>query len=147
MANRPTALQSSRRIQRSSALVKPSRQRGYTARTTFSVRQVKWFLSQTQIWENSCNRPDDVVFHPDDILDKASRAYKVQPFERQSLWLGRSSLNMRIACTWSATLASWHGSIRERISSKFGKPIAQLSVRISSATVQTPLSKIASDEI
>jgi hypothetical protein len=31
-------------------------------RTPFSVRQVKRFLSKTHIWEDSCNRPDDVVF-------------------------------------------------------------------------------------
>jgi hypothetical protein len=30
-------------------------------RMPFNVRQVKGFPFQTQIWEDSCNRPDDVV--------------------------------------------------------------------------------------
>jgi len=29
--------------------------------TPFSVRQVKRFLSKTQIWEDSCNRPGDMA--------------------------------------------------------------------------------------
>jgi hypothetical protein len=56
-----------------------------------SVRQVERFLSKTQIWEDSCNRPNDMCSCPDAILDKASRAYKVQLSERQSSWFGRSS--------------------------------------------------------
>jgi hypothetical protein len=51
--------------------------------TLSSVRQVERFLSKTQICENSCNRPDDVCSRPNAILDKASRAYKVQPSRRQ----------------------------------------------------------------
>jgi hypothetical protein len=31
-------------------------------RMPFSVRQVKRFISKTQICEDSCNRPDDVMF-------------------------------------------------------------------------------------
>jgi hypothetical protein len=31
---------------------------GNTVRMPVSVRQVKWFPSQTQIWEDSCNCPD-----------------------------------------------------------------------------------------
>jgi hypothetical protein len=45
----PDALQSSKRIQRSSV----------SFRTPVSVRQVKGFPSQTQLWEDSCNCPDD----------------------------------------------------------------------------------------
>jgi hypothetical protein len=48
----------------------------------FSVRKVKGFLSKTQIWEDSCNRPDDVAIPPDAILDKASRVEDVQPSRR-----------------------------------------------------------------
>jgi hypothetical protein len=38
--------------------VHPSGQRGNTAQTPISVQQVKGFPSQTQIWEDSCNRLD-----------------------------------------------------------------------------------------
>jgi hypothetical protein len=81
--------------------VHPSGQRGNTVRMPFSVRQVIGFLSQTQIWEDSCNRLDDVCSHPDDvrsspdaILDKASRAEEVQPSERQTPWPRHSDLIM-----------------------------------------------------
>jgi hypothetical protein len=70
------ALQSSGRIQRSSALVNPSGRHGYFF-LTVSVRQVKGFPSQTQIWEDSYNHPDGVVFCLDNILDKASSAEEV----------------------------------------------------------------------
>jgi len=40
-------------------LVHQSGRRGNTNRTPVNVRQVKGFPSQTQIWEDSCNRPDD----------------------------------------------------------------------------------------
>jgi hypothetical protein len=36
------------------------------------------FLSKTQIWEDSCNRPDDVDSHPDVFIHKASRAFKIK---------------------------------------------------------------------
>jgi hypothetical protein len=146
-------------------------------RTPFSVRQGKGFRSKTQIWEYSCNHTDDVCSRSDAILDKASRAYKVQLSGRQSPWFGHASLNMEIVCRRSPTVwtsvsmvqtlkpqyencvqlkckrpdaratPSKHGSIQERISREFEKPIAQLSVRTASTTVQTPPRKIASDEI
>jgi hypothetical protein len=104
MANRLDAFQSSRRIQRSSTSVNPSGRRGYIVRTPFSDRQVKGFSSQTQIWEDSCNRPDNMVFRPGAILDKASCAEEVQPFRRRSTLSGRSGLNEEIACSRSATV-------------------------------------------
>jgi hypothetical protein len=36
------------------------------------------FLSKTQIWEDSCNRPVDVDSHPDVFIHKASRAFKIK---------------------------------------------------------------------
>jgi hypothetical protein len=51
MANRSDAIKSSRRI---SVQVHPSGWRGNTVWTPFRVRQVIGFLSQTQIWGNSC---------------------------------------------------------------------------------------------
>jgi len=44
------------------------------------------------------------LFCPDAILDKASRAEDVQPSGHQTLCCGHSSLNMEIACSWSATI-------------------------------------------
>jgi len=109
----------------------------------FSVPPVMRFLSKTQIWEDSCNRQDDVSSHPNAILDKASGAYKVQPSECQSSLSGRSSfiygncvhqfnrldvslhgpdtprLDMEIECRHCADVRgtpSGRGSFRERIS-------------------------------
>jgi hypothetical protein len=73
-------------------------------RTPFSVRQGKGFRSKTQIWEYSCNHTDDVCSRSDAILDKASRAYKVQLSGRQSPWFGHASLNMEIVCRRSPTV-------------------------------------------
>jgi hypothetical protein len=72
--------------------------------TSLSFWQAKGVLSKTQIWEDNCNHPDDVCSRPDAILDKASSAYKVQPSGRQSSCSKRSSLNMEIMCSWSATV-------------------------------------------
>jgi hypothetical protein len=81
-----------------------SRHRDNTIRTPFSVQQVIGFLSQTQIWEDSCNRLDDVCSRPDAILDKASHAEEVQPSRRQTPWSGHSELIMEIVCSRSATV-------------------------------------------
>jgi hypothetical protein len=72
--------------------------------TPFSVRHAKGFLSKTQIWEDSCHRPDDVYSLLDAILDKARHAYKVQPSGRQYPWSGRASLNKDIVCRRSSTI-------------------------------------------
>jgi hypothetical protein len=50
----------------SNVQVHPFERHGNTVWTPVSVRQVKEFPSKTQIWEDSCNRLDD-------ILDKARR--------------------------------------------------------------------------
>jgi hypothetical protein len=67
------------------ASVRTSQQHG---RTPFSVQQVKRFLSKTQIWEDSYNRPDDVCSSPDAILDKATCA----KFNRQDVSLHGSDV-------------------------------------------------------
>jgi len=84
--------------------VYPSGRRDNTVRMPFSVRQVIGFLSQTQLWENNCNRLDDVCSRLDVILDKASHAEEVQPSGCQTLWSGRSDLIMEITCSGSATV-------------------------------------------
>jgi hypothetical protein len=60
-------------------------------RTTLSVRPAMGFLSKTQIWEDCCNRPDDVDFHPDALIDKASIAFKIQTSGRKPSWSVRAS--------------------------------------------------------
>jgi hypothetical protein len=70
----------------------------------FRVQQVIGFLSQTQIWEDSYNRSDNVCSRPDAILDKASHAKEGQPSGCQTPWSGRSDLTMKIACNGSATV-------------------------------------------
>jgi hypothetical protein len=58
-----------------------------------SVFDKHWgFCFKTQLWEDGPNRPDDVWSRLDDVLHKASRAYKVQPSGRQFSWSGRSSI-------------------------------------------------------
>jgi hypothetical protein len=117
------------------------------------------FLSKTQIWENSCNRSDDVNSHSDALIHKVSWAFKIQTFGNQSSWSGRASyiygncmhqinrpndhscgpdarsLNMEIACSEGATVQTigQHrqdaAQIWKEFQWNFGKPIAQLSVR------------------
>jgi len=106
--------------------------------TPFSIRRVKRFLSKIKIWEDNCNRPGA-------ILDKASRAEDVQPSRRQTPWFDAQTLLWKLHAV--EVQPSGCGSIQERISSEFGKPIAQLSVRTPSATIRTPSRKIASNTI
>jgi len=68
--------------------------------TPFSVG----FPFQMQIWEDSCNCLDDVVFLPNTILDKANCAEDLQPSGLQSPLSRRSDLIMEIACSRSATV-------------------------------------------
>jgi hypothetical protein len=47
-------------------------------RATLSVRPAMGFLSKTQIWEDRCNRPNDVDSRPDALIHKASITFKIQ---------------------------------------------------------------------
>jgi hypothetical protein len=49
------------------------------------------FLSKTQIWEDSCNRPDDVNSRLDALIHKASHAFKIKMSGGQSSWSGRAT--------------------------------------------------------
>jgi hypothetical protein len=97
-------------------------------RMPLSVLPPMGFLSKTQIWEDSCNRSDNVDSRPDALIHKASHAFKIQTSGRQSSWSGHTSyiygncvhqinspedhsyglntrsLNMEIACSESATV-------------------------------------------
>jgi hypothetical protein len=53
-------------------------------RTPLSVLLDMGFLSKTQIWEDSCNRPDDVDSRLDALIHKVSRTFKIQMSKRQS---------------------------------------------------------------
>jgi hypothetical protein len=46
-------------------------------RTTLSVQPAMGFPSKTQLWEDRCNRPDDVDSHLDALIHKASIAFKI----------------------------------------------------------------------
>jgi hypothetical protein len=50
------------------------------------VRPAMGFLSKTQIWEDHCNRPEDVDSRKDALIHKASRAFKIQTSGLQSSW-------------------------------------------------------------
>jgi hypothetical protein len=60
-------------------------------RTTLSVRPAMRFLSKIQIWEDRCNRSDDVDSRPDVLIHKASRAFKIQTSGQQPTWSGCTS--------------------------------------------------------
>jgi hypothetical protein len=128
-------------------------------RTTLSVRPAMGFPSKIQIWEDRCNRPNNVDYHPDELIHKASIAFKIQTSGHQSSWSRRASiiygncvrqinrlnnhslgpdtwsLDMKIGCSGSATVRTTGqhrpdaAQIRKEFQQNFGKPIAQLSVR------------------
>jgi hypothetical protein len=57
-----------------------------------SVRLAMGFLSKTQIWEDCCNCPNDVDSSPDELIHKASIAFKIQMSGRLSSGSGRASI-------------------------------------------------------
>jgi hypothetical protein len=60
-------------------------------RMTLNVRLAMGFLSKTQIWEDCCNRPDDVDSRPDALIHNANCAFKIQTSGRQHSWSGHAS--------------------------------------------------------
>jgi hypothetical protein len=57
-----------------------------------SVFDKQWdFFPKTQIWEDSCNRPDDVDSRPDTPIHKVSIVFKIQTSGCQSSWSRRAS--------------------------------------------------------
>jgi hypothetical protein len=52
-------------------------------RTTLSVQSSFRISFQTQIWEDYCNRLDDVDSRPDALIHKASIAIQIQTSKRQ----------------------------------------------------------------
>jgi hypothetical protein len=88
--------------------------------------------SQNYIWEDCCNRPDDVDFHPDALLLKARIAIQIQPSERLSAWSGRAfnrygnygfDFNCPDAClSWSERAHSKYGNCVLKINRPDGHP-------------------------
>jgi len=54
--------------------------------------QASRFLSKTQIWEDYCNRPDDVDSCLDALIHKASIAIQIQTYGRQTSRSGSASI-------------------------------------------------------
>jgi hypothetical protein len=54
--------------------------------------QASGFLSKTQIWEDCCNRPNDVDFRPGALIHKASIAIQIQTSGGQSSWSGQACI-------------------------------------------------------
>jgi len=109
------------------------------------------FLSKTQIWEDCCNRPNDVDSSPDALIHKACIVIQIQTSRRQSAWsehlcirygncvlqinrlddrspsLDVRSLYMQITCSGSATVqTTGHhrpdaAQKQDRISAKFSE--------------------------
>jgi hypothetical protein len=121
--------------------------------TTLSVRQTSRFLSKIELWEDCCNRPDDVDSLPDALIHKASIAIQIQTSGRQSSWSGHVTIRygncvhqiyrpdehppgpdaqilyMEITCSGRAT-------VRTRLISgkNFSKILGQLIVQLSIRT-------------
>jgi hypothetical protein len=56
-----------------------------------NVQSAMGFLSKTQIREDSYSCPDDVDSRPDELIHKASHAFKIQTFGRRSSWPGHEN--------------------------------------------------------
>jgi hypothetical protein len=110
----------------------------------FNIRQVERFLSKTQIWEDSCNRLDDVC----SLLDAQASYMEIACIS--------STIRTSAFMVWTLKALIWKlrvakvqpsecGPIHERISCKFKKLVAQLSVRTLLATVRTTPRKYKSN--
>jgi hypothetical protein len=62
------------------------------ARPDDSVFDKLHFLYKAQIWEDRCNRPDDVDSCLDALIHKAGIAIQIQTFGRQSAWSRRACI-------------------------------------------------------
>jgi hypothetical protein len=63
---------------------------------TLSVRPAMGFPSKTQLWEDCCNRPDDVDSRPNALIHEVSIAFKIQMSGRQSSWSRRTSIRSTV---------------------------------------------------
>jgi len=70
-------------------------------RKPLSVRPAMEFPSKTQLWEDRCNRPDNVVSRPDILIHKASIAFKSRRPDVSPLGLDARASDMEIRCIGS----------------------------------------------
>jgi len=81
-------------------------------RTPLSIQSAMGFLSKTQIWEDSYNRPNDVDSRPDALIHKASRAFK-NPDVRTLVFMVRTlklhKWKLRASDQPSGRQMSWSG--------------------------------------
>jgi len=80
---------------------------------TLSVRQASGFLSKAQLWEDRCNRPDDVDFRSDALIHKASIAIQIQTSGRRSSWSGRVCIRYE-NCVHQINRSDNHPLVRTR---------------------------------
>jgi hypothetical protein len=120
-------------------------------RAILSVRQASEFLSKVQLWEDRCNRPDDVDSRPDALIHKASIAIQIQMFGRACIRYGNPvhqinrpddrppgldtrSLYMEITCSGRQLSGRQSTTVRTRLRNKnnfseiLGQLIPQLSI-------------------
>jgi len=127
--------------------------------TTLSARQASGFLSKTQLWDDCCNRLEDVDSRLDVLIHKASIAFKSRCPDNGPHGPNARALDMKIACikstvrtifllvrtrkalVWKLLVVEVRPSERQGITVRmwlktgknfsviFGKPITQLSVR------------------
>jgi hypothetical protein len=57
-----------------------------------SVRKALGFLSKAQLWEDRCNRPDDVDSRLDVLIHNGSIAIQIQTSGRRSSWSERTCI-------------------------------------------------------
>jgi hypothetical protein len=93
-------------------------------RTTLNVRPSFRFSFQNQIWEDCCNRPDEVDSHPDALLLKASLRFKFNRPDANLPWSGRAydrygNCVQQITCldghpAWSGRVKPLQGNYLQR---------------------------------
>jgi hypothetical protein len=82
----------------------PSRRLSNTSRRLSMFDKLNDFFPKHRYGKTAATVRKTWLFRLDAILDKASRAEEVQPSRRQTPWFGCSGLNMKIACSKSATV-------------------------------------------
>jgi hypothetical protein len=107
--------------------LKPSERCGYSVRTLSLIRQAM---------QKTFNRPD-VRLHGPDV--------RLHGPDAQALYGNFVQQKCNRPNSW--VTPSKRGPIQERISSEFGKPVAQLSIWTPSATIRMPPRKIVLDAI
>jgi hypothetical protein len=75
-------------------------------RTTLGVRPAMGFPSKIQLWEDRCNRPNDVDSRPDTLIHKTSIAFKSRCLDVSPLGPEERASDMEITCIRSTVQTS-----------------------------------------